>query len=197
MGTNIQHVSGVDKLVANMQIIIQSAINNQDEPITTSAVCCMDKRFSSRRNSVDEFFFPWYLLLLHRKEQIYPINVCVCSGLRVPDAHSLILTRRSGIPMTRDKCKRQQAKDRHKGSPIQSTDRTFSWLACVTRDLGLTYYNTMRVDHYPVVWESATARGPYTFMFSPFEISQDFKSVGSNWRPDHEIYLNNICEFQS
>ena len=62
-----------------------------------------------------------------------------------------------------------------KGSLIQLTDGTFSCLKCDTRKLVLPYQNTMRIDHYTVSWESATARGPDKFVFSPSESFSGFQ----------------------
>ena len=41
---------------------------------------------------------------------------------------------------------------------------TFSYLYCDTRDIVLPWYNTLRIDHYTVAWESATKRGPNTYI---------------------------------
>ena len=71
-------------------------------------------------------------------------------------------------------------------APIQSTNGTFSCLDCDTRYLVIPWHNTVRIDPYPVAWESATVCGTYTFLFSPSEIFSG--SLNCRSEPESQLW---------
>ena len=79
-----------------------------------------------------------------------------------------------------------------------SACETFSYLTCDTRDINILWYNTLIIDHYPVVWESATYCGPNMYIFPFWEFLSILKArVWTEWpiMKDAEMYDRNLSPF--
>ena len=62
LGLNIQHISGVEKIIDDTIVILPSASINKYDPITMKYQCCANELFTISRSEKKEYCFPLNLL---------------------------------------------------------------------------------------------------------------------------------------
>ena len=68
-GPNIQHISGVDKILADTLSIFTYNPSDKDEPCTSKAQCCANKLFAIGREENNDNCFSLNLLIIKRQQQ--------------------------------------------------------------------------------------------------------------------------------
>ena len=68
-GPNIQHISGVDNIVADTLSRFPSTPSYKNETCTSKAQCCTNELFTIGREENNDNCFPIKLLILQRKQQ--------------------------------------------------------------------------------------------------------------------------------
>ena len=73
-GPNIQHISGVDNIVADTLIILSSMTSNKYNSYTRKAQCHANSLFTIGRVENDEDYLPLNLLIVQREKHKEPRN---------------------------------------------------------------------------------------------------------------------------
>ena len=68
-GLNIQHIAGVENIVAGTLSRFPSTSINKYEPCTRKSQCCANKLFTIGRVENNEYRFPLNLLIVQREQQ--------------------------------------------------------------------------------------------------------------------------------
>ena len=68
-GPNIQHIDGVDNIVADTLSIMPSMPSDKYEPCTRKDQCCANELFAIGSLENSQYFFPLNILIVKREQQ--------------------------------------------------------------------------------------------------------------------------------
>ena len=74
-GPDIQHIAGVDNIVADTLSRLPFMPRNKNEPFTRKAQCCTNELFAIDREENNEYCFPLNLLIVQKEQQKEPRNI--------------------------------------------------------------------------------------------------------------------------